>query len=108
MPAALPFIMAGASALGAGVGVAGAVKQEQSRQAADNQAGRDAAKRADMERAAKDKIAADEALAQSTTARDEAKRRLVGGAKGRAGTLLTGPLGVVAPPSAAPKTLLGG
>lgn len=107
MGAAVPIIAAISGVLGAGASVAGAVQTEKARQAADNEAGRQAAKRSDAEKAAAAKLADEEATATANAQREAQAARVRGSRKtGRAGTILTGPLGASGGQTQA-KTLLG-
>lgn len=102
----MPYAAAIAAIIGAGTAVAGGVKQEQARQSADNAAGRQADKQAEAEKVAKAKLADEEAKTAANAMRDAAKQSRKAGATGRAGTILTSPLG--APSGTVPgKTLLG-
>lgn len=107
MAAALPVIMAVSSAVGAGTAVAGAVKGEQARQAADNEAGRQGQQRADAERTARARLEEEKVTAEINARREQQAAVARARARtGRSGTLLTGSLG--APSQATPgKTLLG-
>lgn len=103
MAAFAPLI---AAVVGAGTAVAGGVKAEQTRQEADNAAGRAADKQAQAEQVAKKKRVDEETTAVANAMREASKQSKKAGATGRAGTILTTPLGASA--AAQPgKTLLG-